>query len=331
MPKIPPLQVALIHACKDGEVARVAKALEEGAKLEYVAEDSAGIQRPLFIAATYGHTKLFRFLLDRGADVRKPTSTGETVLVEAAKHDHVDIVAMCLEAGVEQDGLLDAAIGSGAARTVQYLLVRGATPHANALHRAASMPPSSYERGDASTIVQALLDAGADLHAKDDHGCTLFQLASKNDNVPNSWLAYLCDLGARIDEPDAWGMTALWTAARCNRTQRVIWLLSRHANANAKTTRDSALAKANTSVYDIAKPTADLDLLSALRDAGAQFATQQAPVTLDPFRVGASVSHPKFGTGKIIARDGIGDGLKLTIEFAGEKKILLAKFVSAVA
>jgi ankyrin repeat protein len=121
---IPELQVALIHACTDGEIARVEKALLAGAKLDYVAVDSAGIQRPLFIAATYGHTKLFRLLLDRGAKLAEETSKGETVLLEAAKHDHVDIVAICLDADDtnDLDELLRRAVRAGAARTVQHLL-----------------------------------------------------------------------------------------------------------------------------------------------------------------------------------------------------------------
>ncbi len=305
-------------------------ALEAGADLEYVENDSAGVQRPLFIAATYGHAKLFRMLLDRGADLHATTSTGETVLLEAARHDRVDIVEICVQAGdsIDPHELLRVAVGAGAAKTVQHLLARDARPDAATLPLAASMRPGSYENGNASLIVQALLDHGADLHAKDHHGLTLFQLASKNEHVPNSWLVYLCDLGAGIDEPDPSGMTALWTAAQCNRTERAVWLLSRGANPNTKTTRDSAVAKAGTSIYEVAKPTADLKLLSALRDAGAVSAPKQAPVALDPFRVGARVTHSKFGTGTITAHDGIGDRLKLTIEFAGEKKMLLARFVS---
>jgi DNA helicase-2/ATP-dependent DNA helicase PcrA len=42
--------------------------------------------------------------------------------------------------------------------------------------------------------------------------------------------------------------------------------------------------------------------------------------------VGARIRHPKFGIGKILAREGSGKGLKLTIRFRdhGQKKILPA-------
>ena len=44
----------------------------------------------------------------------------------------------------------------------------------------------------------------------------------------------------------------------------------------------------------------------------------------DPYGLGASVLHPKFGSGKIMAREGAGVALKLTIRFEahGQKKIL---------
>ena len=48
------------------------------------------------------------------------------------------------------------------------------------------------------------------------------------------------------------------------------------------------------------------------------------PEGRDGYRLGASVLHPKFGSGKIVAREGAGKSLKLTIRFDshGQKKIL---------
>ena len=48
------------------------------------------------------------------------------------------------------------------------------------------------------------------------------------------------------------------------------------------------------------------------------------PSPTDGYRLGSSVQHPKFGSGKIVAREGAGKTLKLTIRFDahGQKKIL---------
>lgn len=339
---VPAIQEALIHACMDGDVARVEQALASGAQLDYEAEDSGGIQRPLVLAATRGHVGLFRFLVARGADLARRTPSGETVLLEAAKHDQAEIVAICLELDPStalKNEALRCAVGSGSARTVRVLLDRGADPNARsetgrtAVHATAQMRPASYTSGDAARIVRALVDSGGDLHAATDDGDTVVHLACNSDFVSDAWLDQLRELGARIDDANAWGMTPLWTAARTNRTERVFWLLSRGADPNAKTTRDSAIAKAGVSVYEIARPRADLKLLAALRDAGAVVpaSMRAAPPVVDPLRVGARVSHPKFGTGEIVAREGAGEQLKLTIAFADGKKVLLAKFVSPSA
>ena len=210
-------------------------------------------------------------------------------LLEAATHDHAAIVALCLDVDPQgQRAALQCAVRSGSPRTLQYLL-----------------------------------DHGADLHARTDDGATLFHLACASESAPESWLDHLAQLGARIDEPDAAGSTPLWAAAHAGRTARVVWLLAHGANPNARTT-------AGASVYESAA--SELKLLAALRDAGAIVpASMKAPAVAqaaDPFAVGATVRHPKFGVGEVVARDGVGEQLKLTIAFGDGKKVLLARFVS---
>lgn len=341
-----PIETELVNACRDGNVDRVDRALAAGAPLEL--DRAGGLERPLFLAAVHGHAHLFRFLLGRGADVGRPTSTGVVPMFEAIAHDHVDIVGQCLDAGdsVERQddsgqSPLMCAVGSAALRTVRLLLARGADadgtsqreptlPGTAAIHHAGRMRPAAYAGTAARDIVLALRDAGADLARKDSHGQTLFHIASASEHVPARWLDWLIELGFSADEPDAWGHTPLWTAARANRVDRVAWLLAHGANPNARTTADSGLARAGVSVYEIALPEADLKLLALLREAGAT--TPGRPTrperAVDPLQVGASVVHATFGPGEIVARHGEGAGLKLTVKFAGAERTLLARFVS---
>jgi DNA helicase-2/ATP-dependent DNA helicase PcrA len=45
------------------------------------------------------------------------------------------------------------------------------------------------------------------------------------------------------------------------------------------------------------------------------------------YRPGARVYHPRYGEGKVLSREGIGDDLKLTVSFSGHRpKKFLAKF-----
>ena len=83
-------------------------------------------------------------------------------------------------------------------------------------------------------------------------------------------------------------------------------------NANARTTKASALAPAGASVYEIALPEGDLKLLAALRAAGAVSPTgsARAAAVADPLRVGARVVHASFGVGEIVAREGEPPGVE---------------------
>ena len=58
------------------------------------------------------------------------------------------------------------------------------------------------------------------------------------------------------------------------------------------------------------------------RATGARSARKEPAA--DGYLVGAAVLHPKFGNGRIVAREGAGAALKLTIRFDahGQKKIL---------
>ena len=50
------------------------------------------------------------------------------------------------------------------------------------------------------------------------------------------------------------------------------------------------------------------------------------PPAADGYSIGVKVSHPMFGDGRVLGREGEGKGLKLTIQFLGfgTKKILPA-------
>jgi DNA helicase-2/ATP-dependent DNA helicase PcrA len=51
----------------------------------------------------------------------------------------------------------------------------------------------------------------------------------------------------------------------------------------------------------------------------------------DPWKIGMKIKHPSFGIGVIKAREGIGEGAKLTVIFpgAGQKK-LMVKYASII-
>lgn len=325
---------ALTRACIDGDVDRAKEALGRGAHLELGATS-------LVLAATRGHARLFRWLLDRGAAL----PPGARPFFEAIAHDQVAVVTLCLEAGLTLDAPdpttgrlpLTTAVGAGAARVVTLLLQQGATVDAaapgdggTAVHAAGRMPARAYASGVATAIMSSLFEAGAKVDATDAQGQTLLHVACANEALPPAMLEVLLSLDIPLDAKDAWGRTALWIAAHGSRLDLVTVLLARGADPNVVTTKDSPLARRGTSVYDAARERGELKLLSVLRDAGATVGTagSAAPGPVDPLGVGGAVTHVRFGTGKIIAAEGGGADRKLTIVFEDDTRVLQARFVT---
>ncbi len=272
---------ALTRACIDGDVARAAEALARGAHLELEGGS-------LVLAATRGHARLFRWLLDRGAALLP----GAPSLFAAITHDQVGIVTLCLEAGLTVDEPdpttgrlpLAVAVGAGAPRVVTLLLQRGAAVDAAAaadgkaaIHAVGRMPASAYTSGVATAIMSSLFEAGAKVDAVDAHGQTLLHEACGNSALPAAMLEVLLSLDIPIDARDRWGSTALWIACHGSRLDLATVLLARGADPNVVTTMDSALARRGTSVYDAARERGELKLLSVLRDAGATPVIQAKP------------------------------------------------------
>lgn len=265
---------ALSRACIDGDVDRAAEALARGAHLELGGTS-------LVLAATRGHARLFRWLLERGADL----PPGARAFFEAITHDQVGVVTLCLEAGLTVDDVdpstgrlpLATAVGAGAAQVVTLLLRLGAAVDAAApadgkaaVHAVARMPASAYAKGVATAIMSRLFEAGVKVAAVDAHGQTLLHEACGNGALPAAMLEVLLSLDIAIDARDTWGSTALWVAAHGSRIDLVTVLLARGADPNIVTTMDSPLARRGTSVYDAARERGELKLLSLLRDAGAK-------------------------------------------------------------
>ena len=328
---------SLTRACIDGDVDRAAEALARGAHLELGGTS-------LVLAATRGHARLFRWLLDRGA----PLPPGAPSFFEAITHDQVAIVTICLDAGLTVDSPdpttgrlpLTTAVSAGAARVVTLLLQRGAAIDAaapgdggTAVHAVGRMPARAYASGVATAIMSTLFEAGAKVDATDARGQTLLHAACANGALPAAMLLVLLSLDIPLDAEDTSGATALWIAAHGSRLDLVTVLLARGADPNVVTTMDSPLAKRGTSVYDAARERGELKLLSVLRDAGARAATAEsaAPGAVDPLGVGGAVTHVRFGTGKVTSVEGAGADRKLTIAFEDESRVLQAKFVKPIA
>ena len=250
---------ALFSAADGNCIALATELLDYGASVD--ARDLFGA-RPLSHAARFGHLEMVDLLLGRGAPINARNLAGATALYFAAEGGHVPVALRLIERGADvnlagRSGVtpVAAAAYAGSDAIVEELIAHGAD------ERAADdtgKSPIIYAAARAKLdIVKRLLGRNIDINGRYPHDLTLLMWASGADEkVPEAdaleVVKYLVDAGARIDDRDARGRTALMIAAEGGRAEIVALLLRRGADPSL---RDQA-----------GKRAADLTSLSSLRE-----------------------------------------------------------------
>ncbi len=234
--------------------------LDQGASVE--ARDRLGA-RPLSRAARSGHLEMVDLLLQRGAPIDARDLAGATALYVAAERGQTAVVQRLIDKGADA-GLkgrsgtspLAAAAFAGRTQVVNMLLAHGVDGR---VADDTGKPPIVYAAASGSLdIVRQLLTQHIDVNARYGNELTLLMWASGPDETVAEAQAlqvvsYLIDAGARIDDRDDRGRTALMIAAEGNHTEIARLLLTHGADPSL---RDKA-----------GKCAADLTALSVLREA----------------------------------------------------------------
>jgi ankyrin repeat protein len=128
------LESALRTALQERDLERVKQLVRAGAVVE-TAEPHQG-RTPLIEAAIRGDAGFAAELIERGADLHRPSDKLETPLMWACAWRRLDVVRLLLNHGAEvnthnQDGLtpLGSAVIGGKPEVVELLLRAGANPH----------------------------------------------------------------------------------------------------------------------------------------------------------------------------------------------------------
>ena len=163
-----PLDRALLEASQEGELVRMQRLIDSGARAGAVLP---GDGTPLIAAARSGNVAALELLIGAGADVNRGVEGDGSPLIAAAQAGHLDAVRLLLgrgasiDAGIPGDGnALIMAAGSGRADVVRFLLDQGAGIETvvpgdeNALIHAS-------EAGEAA-VVRLLIERGADVNAR---------------------------------------------------------------------------------------------------------------------------------------------------------------------
>jgi ankyrin repeat protein len=253
------VSLTLFSAVDGGCADQVRQLLDFGASVN--ARDRLGA-RPLSHAAKSGHLEVVDLLLARGAPIDARNLAGATALFFAAQGGHEAIVERLVAGGADinlkgRSGVspLSAAAYAGHDAIVAMLLDRGAdylTPDDT------GKPAIVYAAAAGhNAIVERLLARKVDVNARYANDLTLLMWASgPDDAVPEATavtlVSSLLDAGARIDDQDARGRTALMIAAEGGRGKIVDVLLA-HGADRSHTDKGG-------------KRAADLTVVSALRE-----------------------------------------------------------------
>lgn len=208
-----------------------------------VLSEAAPPSLPPWIATLlFGSAGEVRRLLDSGFDPNSATGAGTTALMLAAPD--VDKLKLLLDRGAKvnarsHDGysaLMFAALYADSTPALRLLLGRGAEIRATD-----GSPPlfHAYPAALAAIAgnaegVKLLIDAGDSVNDTYDYAgiepASPLILLSTFDDVPV--MSALLDAGARVDQPDAEGLTALQWAVLANRAEIAELLLDRGADVN---------------------------------------------------------------------------------------------------
>ena len=246
------MNAALFSAAQKGCDALVRRLLNDGASVE--ARDRMGAM-PLSRAAGAGEATLAALFLDAGARVDAQNLEGSSALFIAAEFERLAVVRLLLEHGASvnlpgRNGIppLAAAAYTGNIEIVETLLEKGAD--ATAVD-ATGKSALAYAAGRGFTrVVRLLLDRGVDINARLGNDLTALMWAAGHSEEAGSadvaeTIATLLDAGARVDDKDNRGRTALMIAAELGHAMAVEVLVRRGADRSltdkaGKTARDLA-------------------------------------------------------------------------------------------
>ena len=235
---------ALHFAAREGMLETVRTLVTAGADVKQVTADGSS---PLLVAVQNGFYGIARFLLGRGADPNQANAKGWTLLYLAVanrdalttavpppdKEGSLEFIKLLLDRGADPNARINVRLEVHQANTSLWLKEAGATP----LLRAALC-------GDLA-VVRLLLDHGADPRIATFDNTTPLMVASGvgwaegftfqySEDETFELVKLLMEKGARVNDANDDGITALHGAAYKGANTVVQWLVDRGADLAAK-------------------------------------------------------------------------------------------------
>jgi ankyrin repeat protein len=221
----------LLLAASDGDTGLIRELLKRGLPVDMTSKKRK--TTPLIAACEKGHYQAAVVLLEAGANVNAQDFIKETPLIKATEKGHIKIIGLLIDRGadleIESGGRGPALLHARNADTVSYLLSRGAdinveSTFGNALYSFVSQPE----------IIQLLIDKGLDVRKKSRRykDTVLLRAAGRGGEGTAKTLEILLAHGARVDETDEKGNTALHRSAESGRVLNIEILIKYKADIN---------------------------------------------------------------------------------------------------
>lgn len=254
----PERDTGLQFAVRNGQRAIVELLLDHKAKTDLAGSSS---EPPVAIAAGNGFKAITELLLERGANVNVTNRAGETALHQAVRQNRREIVEVLLAHQADINALAEEGtplmqavlLLEGSADLARLLLDRGATPDARLPDHRTPLALAAWRR-NATELTALLLTHGADPNARFDS-----KIARVPDNprssIPDQSYAnvtnatplmhaaaggqaavveLLLKAGARMNDQDSYGYTALYWGVMRDAREAVALLLERGADPNLR-------------------------------------------------------------------------------------------------
>jgi len=313
----------LLEAARNADKTIVRTLLEKGADVN---EREADGSTALLWASYKDDLESAGLLLRAGAKVNEANDLGVTPLWAASQNGSLELVRRLLAAGANPNAALLAgetplmvAARSGYAEIAQLLLAKGANANARATRaQTALMWAASQKHPD---VVKTLLAHGVDIQARSEQWSEMMAVpphgyADYNRMIPHGgetalmFAARAGDLdsvrllvaaGARVNDADAWGVSATTLAAHSGFGELVEFLLEKGSDPNAAPAGFTALHEAimrrdekmvAALLAHGANPNTPLTTWTPTRRSSRDFHFGPALVGATPFWLAARFSQP---------------------------------------